>query len=653
MKSSTRIVLERLAKLLEPRKRQNIWQWADENRFLAKGVSAKSEHGDARYHSADAPHQREPQESFTDPSVQMTVLIMASQIGGKTEIYNNVIGYHMDYKQASIVVMYPTIETAEKFSKNKLSPAINATECLAKVASPDRKRTSGSTILQKNFIGGSIYIVGSNSTSSLRGAFGPVLLGDEIDDYEFDIGGQGDPLDLLWKRGESYPNVVKGLASTPTVQGNSRIWSHFEASDQRFWFMPCPHCGKEIIFKKSHASKLREEIPFAYLDYEQGNTQSARLICNECSGIITDSQRLEMYFAGKWKPTAPFSGIRGYHLNYFYCPWPAHKGFANRLHEFAEEWERAKKKGPTSLKVAINTALCECWEAEYEKPPDHSALILRCQTYANLIPEEVCYLTGFVDVQSDRLELEWVGWGIGEECWGIETKKLFGNPFQPSVWEELDVELRRTFDHPSGAKMKLSCVLIDSGGQSDNRAFSQPVYRFVIRRQSRYVFAAKGSSEIGAPLVAGKLQKNGVMLQMIGTDVCKSTVYERLNILIPGPLYCHFPQGRGYDEEYFKQLTAEAVTQVKGKNSTKRMWVKQRARNEALDMRAGNIAAFEIRNPNLEAISENLRKQVDPSWQPKPAEKPPEQQAALVAPPKPQPRSLFPRRRVGFVAGWK
>lgn len=637
------LVIDRIQSIFKPRPRRNIWQWADEKRILAKGVSAKSEHGDTRYSSADAPHQRKVQEAPTDPEVQITVMIGASQIFGKTEVINNIVGYHMDYKPTSTVVMYPTIETAEKFSKKKLKPLIEFTPCLNEIVSSSRSRSSDNTILVKDFRGGSIFVVGSNSTSSLRGASGQILIGDEIDDYEQDIGGQGDPVELLWKRGESYPNAVKVLASTPTIHGASRIWDYWETSDQQMWFMPCVNCGTQIIFKWSHKSKLNQTLPFAQIEWPAGNTKGAVMVCQVCSKSFNDRQRREMYFAGDWKPTAPFKGIRGFHLSWLYCPWFEHKGYDNRLHEMAEEWERARKKGANSLKVIINTGLCECFELEYEKPPDWEGLFNRLEPCETEMPKEVVYLTCFVDVQGDRLEVHWKGWAVGEESWALETKKIFGNPHQPEVWANLDAELSRRWQHPSGAVLKLGCGLVDSGGVTDAKAFSKPVYRFCYPRQSRYIFAAKGSSEIGAPLFLPKLQKNLILLQMIGTDVCKSEVYTRIAIDAPGPLYCHWLKDRGYDEEFFKQLTAEQVSIV-GK---RRVWVKTRARNEALDMEAGNIAAFEIRNPNLEAIAENLRKSVELANLPKvePAKEPIEIRKAEDPPVRVTPR----RRRIGFV----
>ena len=131
MRKAHRQLIHQLGSLLRPKPRLNIWQWAEKSRFLAKGVSEASAHGPAPYSTALAPHQRGVQEAFTDPKVQMVVFIGASQIAGKTELMSNVIGFHMEHNPTNIVIMYPTIETAEKYSKKKLSPMIEATPVLS------------------------------------------------------------------------------------------------------------------------------------------------------------------------------------------------------------------------------------------------------------------------------------------------------------------------------------------------------------------------------------------------------------------------------------------------------------------------------------------------------------------------------------------
>jgi phage terminase large subunit GpA-like protein len=217
----------------------------------------------------------------------------------------------------------------------------------------------------------------------------------------------------------------------------------------------------------------------------------------------------------------------------------------------------------------------------------------------------------------------------------------------------LDALISRGFQHPDGAVLKIGCTLIDSGGVTDAKAYSHTVYRFVKKRQGRMIFSCKGSSEPGAPVVKPSMQKSGINLMMVGTDACKSTVYERIKLTEHGPGYMHYPIGRGYENEYFEQLVAERVMVDKFK---KRRWIKTRSRNEALDIRAYNIAAFEVRNVNLEAVSETVRKQSEAA-NPKPPTAEEVKAKSLEAshsgmkpdtkPTSPAPRPT--RRRMGFV----
>ena len=59
-------------------------------------------------------------------------------------------------------------------------------------------------------------------------------------------------------------------------------------------------------------------------------------------------------------------------------------------------------------------------------------------------------LTCGVDCQDDRLEAEVVGWGLGEECWGIEYKTIYRAITNPATWSQLEEFLGRSWKHESG-----------------------------------------------------------------------------------------------------------------------------------------------------------------------------------------------------------
>ena len=104
----------------------------------------------------------------------------------------------------------------------------------------------------------------------------------------------------------------------------------------------------------------------------------------------------------------------------------------------------------------------------------------------------------------------------------------------------------------------------------------------------------------------------------MGVDTGKNHVLARLKVLIKGPNYCHFPaaEDAGYDENYFKMLTAEhKVTRWKSGRKVERWEPKDPAqkRNEAFDIRNYATAALEISNPSgLEIPGEEAPRQTAP-----------------------------------------
>jgi len=156
--------------------------------------------------------------------------------------------------------------------------------------------------------------------------------------------------------------------------------------------------------------------------------------------------------------------------------------------------KKCLKKYPETLKVFTNTALVESWE-EQGYTVEGDPLLRRRELYPYDAPEGVLVITCAVDVQGDRLEAEWRGWGIGEETWGLAYEVLAGDPSTKALWDTLDQHLEQTFTHPSGQKLKAVCVTVDSGHHT------QQVYDFCKRKQPNRVYPIKGASTRGVPIV--------------------------------------------------------------------------------------------------------------------------------------------------------
>ena len=163
-------------------------------------------------------------------------------------------------------------------------------------------------------------------------------------------------------------------------------------------------------------------------------------------------------------------------------------------------------------------------------------------------------LTAGVDVQKDRLELELVGWGRGEESWSIEYRVLPGDPTGAALWQELDSYLERRRQHESGLSLPIAACAIDSSYES------QAVYDFCRTRYNRRVFAVKGQGGPHPVWPKKPTSKNirGERPWMVGTDSAKATIMGRLRNAQPAtPGYSHFPADR--QQPYFEQLLGEAL----------------------------------------------------------------------------------------------
>ena len=557
-------------KQLTPPPRLSVAEWADLERRLDSQSSAEP----GRWITARAEYQRGIMDACSDPTVKEVVVMCAAQLG-KSEILLNTIGYHMAHDPAPILLMQPTVDMAQSFSKDRVTAGLlRSTPVLREKVKDSKAKDANNTTLHKVFPGGALSLVGANSPSSLASRPIRVVLCDEVDRYPASAGEEGDPISLAKRRAATFWNRKIIEVSTPTNRGASRIESAYEESDKRKFMVPCPDCGEQ------------QELAWANVRWTDPKNPS--YTCEHCGSCWTDAMRNRAISQGMWKATRPFNGVAGFHLSALYSPWVV---LADAVEEFL-----AAKKDPMRLKTFVNTFLGETWEDQGEGVDDVE-LAQRREDYEG-VPDEVALLTAGVDVQDDRLEVEIVGWGAGEESWCVDYRVLHGDPSSPQLWKQLDEVLLQTFDHPIGGPMIIRSTCVDSGGHH-----TRAVYNYAKTRAGHRVFAIKGIGGEGKPIV-GRPSKNNIgkiPLYPVGVDTAKELFYARLRQPEPGPGYCHFHTR--LDEEHFRQLTAEKQVIRYHKGYPKRGWIKTRTRNEALDVRVYAMAALAILNVNMDSIA--------------------------------------------------
>lgn len=546
---------EAFADTVRPPPRLKVSEWADKHRVLSSEASAEP----GRWRTSRAEYQRGIMDTICDTSVK-EVALMASAQTGKTEALLNICGYYIHHDPAPMLLVQPTLDMAQAFSKDRLAPMVRECPALAERVQDGRITTgTASTILHKVFPGGHITMAGSNSPASLASRPVRVALCDEVDRYPLSAGAEGDPVSLARKRTTTFWNRKVMLVSTPTVKGHSRIEKAYDNSDRRQFWVPCPHCDEAQV------------LVWGQVKWPKDEPAGAEYFCEHCGCAWSDVQRWAAVSRGEWIARDPFKGIAGFHLNEIYSPWVP-------LADMAQNFVDAKRLGPSALMTFINTSLGETWEEQGDRV-NEADLEDRKASWGK-VPAGVAVITAGVDVQDDRLEIEVKGWGRNEESWSLDYIILRGDPSAPQLWAELDRVLLEKRHHEVRGEVPIDAACIDTGGHHTQKA-----YLFCRDRFARRVWAIKGLGGQGKRIWPNKhtKTKTGAPLFLVGVDSAKETIYRNLMVNEPGAGYCWFPADR--DDQYFRQLTSEEVVTKMLSGFPRRQWQLKpgNKRNEALD----------------------------------------------------------------------
>lgn len=622
-------------KAIKPLDRLTVSEWADRHRFLSKESSA--EHG--KWRTDRAPYQRELMDVVANKTVKKVVVMSSAQIG-KSEILLNCLGYFLDYAPAPTLLIQPTLEMAQAFSKDRIAPMLRDSPCFEGKLRASRSENSGNTLLHKQLKGGGqVTLTGSNSPASLASRPVQNVFGDEIDRWTDSAGTEGDPIRLAEKRTATFWNSLVMLVSTPTVKGASRIEKAWELSDQRHYLVPCPKCKHEQAFVWEGI--LYDGKGQINLSQNVGELKNLRYQCASCGTAIAESQKPEMLRKGHWQPTKESAGVAGFHINELYSPWKSWQ-------DVALDYESAKDDS-LQLQVWWNTSLGLPFEPDTRQRFDWENLLYRAESsdYSQgQVPEAALFLTAGVDVQGDRLECSVFGWGEGEQSFLIGHYQLFGDPLEDEIWADLDDLLNLKYPHPLGGTLSIRKAAIDTGYQTHD------VYGQV--RQRRNWLAIKGVAgdrqAISTPSQVevnwrGKKIKRGIKLHILGVDTIKTTLLSRCRIDKPGDKYLNIPQDAG---EHWCRGFAGSEIQVKKHRNGQPYFVWEKldgVRNEPLDCAVYAFAAalqLGLTRTNWDKLRRSLT--VSDTIKPEPTPEPQPELPEESPKPKLQRRQRQPRR---------
>lgn len=556
----------------------SLWvdEWADEYMRIPRDTGA-AEPG--KYRTLRTPYAREPMRCLSPAHPCKRVVTMVASQLMKTQIALNWIGALIHMVPSNILTLLPSLGLAKRVS-SRIGKTIKATPVLRERVAASRSRDSRNTMDTKEFEGGSLYVTTAGSAANLAELSARYVYGDEIDRWEVDVGEEGDPIELAETRGSTFGRNAKFyFSSSPTIKGASRIDDLFEGSDQRYYYVPCPTCGhmQTLEWERLHYSQ-----DFSVVHYQCAGP--------DCDVLIEEHHKGDMLARGEWRAHAKGDGETvGFHLNALYSPlgWTGWKSLAKQF----EKAKKAQAKGDLEpMQVFYNTRLAKVWDSAQEQTKA-SVLIERARREGfslGAMPAAVMMITGAVDVQANRLEFMAMGWGVGMERWVIDHRVIAGDPSDERTWAVLDELLKERYRHPCGVGLGILAVAVDSGGHHTDE-----VYQFCRVRRWRNIFAIKGASKPGKPVIAqrpsmvdvtwkGQTERGGAELWFVGTDTAKDWIYNRYPFE-SGPGALHF--ANDLPDEFFAQCVAERKVAKYVRGHKRIEWIKGKAeRNEALDL---------------------------------------------------------------------
>ena len=574
-----------------------VSEWAEKNRVLPPSVTAIP----GPWDNSVTPYLVELMDCFSEGSpVQKIAIMKGSQIGFTTGLIENSLGYIIDHTPGPCMFVAGDKAMAEQSIELRIDKMLESSGLQDKIFSQTKKlnnRKTGDTKQKKEFPGGYLVAVGPNSPAKLRSLSIKYLFFDELDAYPISTGIEGDPVTLAEKRTDSFESIRKiAYISTPLIEGSSKIAECYHKGDQRKYYIPCVHCEEYQVLEWNNIKYDKDE---------EGNVvyDSVRYECPFCKKFFKNSDKVVFLERGEWRPTkeAKEFNYRSYHLNSLYSP------IGMRSWESTvQDWNNIEGD-VQKLQAFVNTVLGEPW-IERGQAPNYEKVLARREKYTQgTINKNVLILTGGVDIQKDRIEVELTGWGKKKENWSIEYK-IFESEFEnvehenpdlddDNCWQKLDEFLTKKFITEDGRHLVISMCFIDSSYATST------VYQFC-EKYNGGVYPIQGFSKLGPRKAKAIIQREVSGYELVRYDVMVDIFKDEIATALrkDAPIagtkypagYCHFPGD--YNESYFKQLTAEErFLKTDSKGNKFYVWENRKnRRNEAFDCRVYSLAALNL-----------------------------------------------------------
>lgn len=518
-------------------------EWAERNVILKDT---------GRFKFEVTPYFREPTRAASDLVHTCRVILKTPAQCGKTSLLLNVLGWVAAYDPANALLILDSLKTGQRLSKNRLKPFLRDTCHIAAFQASHKDRSKETTNLSLG-TGANLIIGSASSASDLCSTPVKYLFADELDRWTDELGDEGDPLLLAFKRQVRFMGMAV-LTSTPT-RPDGRINAHYLLGTQETW---CAVCDCGCYMRVSYDDIIWENDMPTYA-------------CPQCGQIRSESDIIVL----PHKYTEPQNKTpymdkygrlaRSFEVTATLC----HKQYT--WDALKKEEMQAKALGEAAVRSFRNTALGETYTPPAEEILSVHDLRRYAQNYTpQNIPDFVERVVIGIDTQDKAFPYLIIGVNSDlSKIAFIQAGMLLGDLRQQAIWSDLK-NLLATFRATTidGKTKAISLAAIDSGGHFTQDIYAltmlNPRVRAVKGRAHGYKFKESTiidrTTRVRVKALCSGLGRTDVTF--LNTRFCKDLIYThlrgKLHGLPIGDEWC-WPSGYGIDETFFEQLTSEVM----------------------------------------------------------------------------------------------
>ena len=400
--AATKEVMQSLTDMWAPVERQSVCKWIESNVELPSGEIT----GKVRLDYI--PYAREILERVADRETRHLTLMFPTQ-SGKTSILIMGMLYKICRDPRDALWVMGNTDQVRTFCKERLHPFVY--QCRAALDLVPRTKRG---VVDRHFFGFQnmhfksmiLNLVGAGSATNLKSRPRGLVVMDEVDSYDQELGIESGAIQLVEERMKTFSFTLSIKASSPTMDGVG-IAAEYENTDKRQYWVPCPRCGVMILLRFSIKSDKHGDCGLRWWHENEDEAKTddawdhqkvranAYYKCQECGGMIHDFERRDILQGGEWRPqnNRSAAGRHGYHINSLYSTL----GPLTSLGNIASEFLMAKGLR-SDLKTFITDWLAETWDET--KAYDFKEVRLQAFDATNIAADDSVALMA-IDVQQD------------------------------------------------------------------------------------------------------------------------------------------------------------------------------------------------------------------------------------------------------------